>query len=102
MSALFIPVKSTYATEEYARNYHNEIVSVYCIPLSIISDRGGQFTSYFWKAFQKGLYTQVKLCTTFYPHIDGQEERKIHTLENIARACVIDFMGSFDDHLPLI
>ena len=35
-SANFIPVKSTYSAEEYARMYIDEIVSYICIPLSII------------------------------------------------------------------
>ena len=36
----FIPVKSTYSAEEYARLNINEIVNFHGIPLSIISDRG--------------------------------------------------------------
>ena len=72
------------------------------VPLSIISDRGPQFTSQFWKSFQKGLGTKVKLSTAFHPQMDGQAERTIQTLENMLRACVIDFKGNWDDHLPLI
>ncbi|WMV07972.1 hypothetical protein MTR67_001357 [Solanum verrucosum] len=34
--------------------------------------------------------------------IDGQEERTIQTLDDMLRACVIDFKGNWDDHLPLI
>ena len=72
------------------------------VPLFIISDRGPQFTSHFWKSFQKGLDTQVNLSTTFHPQTDGQEEGTIQTLEDMLRACVIDFKGSLDDHFPLI
>ena len=39
---------------------------------------------------------------TFHPQTDGQAERTIQTLEDMLRACVIDFNGSWDDHLPLI
>ena len=39
-STHFIPVKATYSVEDYARSYHNEIVSLHGVPLSIISDRG--------------------------------------------------------------
>ena len=46
-SAQFIPVKSTYSAQEYARIYINEIVSLHGIPLPIIWDRGAQFTSRF-------------------------------------------------------
>ncbi|XP_069143357.1 uncharacterized protein [Solanum lycopersicum] len=34
--------------------------------------------------------------------MNGQVKRTIHTLEDILRACVVDFKGSWDDHLPLI
>ncbi|WMV30388.1 hypothetical protein MTR67_023773 [Solanum verrucosum] len=33
---------------------------------------------------------------------DGQAEHTIQTLEDVLRACVIDFKGNWDDHLPLI
>ena len=54
------------------------------------------------KSFQKGLDTQVNLSTTFHPQTDGQVNHTIHTLEDMLRACVIDFKGSWDDHIPLI
>nr|GEV64294.1 putative reverse transcriptase domain-containing protein [Tanacetum cinerariifolium] len=34
-------------------------------------------------------------------YTDGQSERTIQTLEDMLRACVIDFGGSWDVHLPL-
>ncbi|WMV09068.1 hypothetical protein MTR67_002453 [Solanum verrucosum] len=40
-----------------------------------ICGMGTQFTSQFWKAFQKGLGTKVKLTTAFHPQIDGQVEQ---------------------------
>ena len=46
-SVRFIPVKSTYSTEDYARIFIDEIVCCHDIPLSVISDRGAQFTSRF-------------------------------------------------------
>ncbi|WMV09673.1 hypothetical protein MTR67_003058 [Solanum verrucosum] len=67
-----------------------------------IDNRGTQFTSHFWKAFQKGLGTKVRLSTTFHPQTDSQAKRTIQTLEDMLRACVIDFNGNWDEHLPLI
>ncbi|KAH0784240.1 hypothetical protein KY290_003838 [Solanum tuberosum] len=46
-----------------------------------------------------GLGTKVKLITTFHPQTDGQVERTIQTLEDILRACVIDFKGNWDDYM---
>ncbi|KAH0689512.1 hypothetical protein KY289_016870 [Solanum tuberosum] len=45
------------------------------INMDFITDRGPQFTSHFWKSFQKDLGTQVNLSTTFHPQTDGQAER---------------------------
>ena len=101
-SACFILVKSSYLAEDYARIFLDEIVCRHSIPLSIILDRGAQFTSRFWRSFQKGLGTTVKLSTTFHPQTDGQADLTIQTLEDILRACIIDFKGSWDRYLPLV
>ncbi|XP_070048937.1 uncharacterized protein [Nicotiana tomentosiformis] len=101
-SAHFLPVRMTYSAEDYAKLYIREIVRFHGVPLSIISDRGAQFTAYFWKSFQKGLGTQVNLSTVFHPQTDEQAERTIQTVEDMLRACVLDFKESWDDHLPLI
>ena len=86
-SAHFIPVKSTYSAEDYARIFIDDIMYHHGIPLSIISDRGAQFTSRFWRSFRKGLGTKVKLSTTFHFQMDGQAERTIQTLEDMLQPC---------------
>ena len=101
-SSNFLAVKTTDLAKDYAKLYINEILRLHGVPLSIISDRGPQFTSHFWKSFQKGLGTQVNLSTTFHPQTDRQAKRTIQTLEDMLRSCVIDFKGSWDNHLSLI
>jgi len=76
-SAHFLPVKTTDSAEQYARLYIKEIVRLHGTPVSIISDRGPQFTTNFWQAFQKRLGTKVNLSTAFHPQTDGQVERTI-------------------------
>ena len=93
-SAHFLPVRTTYTVEEYAKLYIKEIVRLHGVPISIISDRGTQFTANFWMSFQRCLGTQMKLSTAFHPQTDGQAERTIQTLEDMLRACVIDFKGN--------
>ena len=101
-SAHFLPVHTSYTAEDYARLYIRELVRLHGVPLSIISNRGTHFTLQFWKAFQKGLGTQVLLSSAFHPQADGQAEQTIQTLEDMLKACARDFKGSWDDHLPLI
>ncbi|GJV74030.1 putative reverse transcriptase domain-containing protein [Tanacetum coccineum] len=50
---------------------------------------------------QKGLEMRLDLSTAYHPQTDGQSERTIQMLEDMLRACVIDFGGSWDVHLPL-
>ena len=66
-SSRFLAVKTTNSEEDYVKLYINEVVRFHTIHLSIISYRGPQFTSYFWKSFQKSLGTQVNLSTKFHP-----------------------------------
>ncbi|GJY83882.1 putative reverse transcriptase domain-containing protein [Tanacetum coccineum] len=61
----------------------------------------GRFTSNFWKSFQKALGTDISMSTAYHPETDGQSERTIQTLEDMLRACVIDFRKGWVKHLPL-
>ena len=70
------------------------------VPLSIISDRGTQFTSKFWRTLHAELGTRLDLSNAFHPQIDGQSERTIQVCEDMLRACVIEFGGHWDNFLP--
>nr|GEZ39938.1 putative reverse transcriptase domain-containing protein [Tanacetum cinerariifolium] len=45
-SAHFLPIREDYKTEKLAKIYINEIVARHGVPVSIISDRDGRFTSH--------------------------------------------------------
>ncbi|GKB09116.1 putative reverse transcriptase domain-containing protein [Tanacetum coccineum] len=79
-----------------------EIVSRHGVPVSIISDRDGRFTSHFCQSLQKALGTQLDMSTAYHPQTDGQNKRTIHTLEDMLHACVLDFGKGWDKHLPLV
>nr|GFB13867.1 putative reverse transcriptase domain-containing protein [Tanacetum cinerariifolium] len=49
----------------------------------------------------ESLGTRLDMSTAYHPQTDGQSERTIQTLEDILRACVIDFGRSWDVHLSL-
>ncbi|GJU70885.1 putative nucleotidyltransferase, ribonuclease H [Tanacetum coccineum] len=91
-----------YKMERLARLYLNEIVARHGVPISIISDRDSRFTSRFWQSMQEALGTRLDMSTAYHPQTDGQSERTIQTLEDMLRACVLDFGGSWDVHLSLV
>ncbi|GJY24029.1 putative reverse transcriptase domain-containing protein [Tanacetum coccineum] len=71
-SAHFLATREDYSMEKLARLYIDEIIARHGVSVSILSDRDGR-----------------------------QSERTIQTLEDMLRARVIDFGGSWDVHLPL-
>ncbi|GJU35714.1 putative reverse transcriptase domain-containing protein [Tanacetum coccineum] len=75
-SAHFLPMREDYKMERLARLYLNEIVA-----------RHG---------------TRLDMSTAYHPQTNGQSERIIQTLEDMLRACVLDFGGSWDVHLLLV
>ncbi|KAJ9547141.1 hypothetical protein OSB04_019684 [Centaurea solstitialis] len=101
-SAHFLPIKESFSIDRLAQLYVNEIVMRHGVPISIISDRDSRFTSRFWQSLQAALGTSVDLSIACHPQTDGQTERTIQTLEDMLRACVLEFGGSWDDHLPLV
>ncbi|GJV06560.1 putative reverse transcriptase domain-containing protein [Tanacetum coccineum] len=100
-SAHFLPIRENDPLDKLARLYLNRIVARHGIPVSIIYDRDGRFTSNFWRSFQKALGTDICMSTAYHPETDGQSERTIQTLEDMLRACVIDFGKGWVKHLPL-
>ncbi|GJY79786.1 putative reverse transcriptase domain-containing protein [Tanacetum coccineum] len=101
-SAHFLPMCEDYKMERLARLYLNEIFARHGISISIISDHNSRFTSRFWQSMQETLGTRLDMSTAYHPQTDGQSKRTIQTLEYMLRACVLDFGGSWDVHLPLL
>ena len=101
-SAHFLPMRITDSVIVLSKLYVKEIVRLHGVPLSIVSDRDPRFTSQFWQSLQKALGTEIKLSSAFHPQTDGQSERVIQILEDMLRACVMDFKGNWVEHLPLI
>ena len=101
-SAHFLPIKETYTVDRLVDIYLKEIVVRHGVPVAIVSDRDPRFNSRFWRSFQTCVGTKLNMSTAYHPQTDGQSERTIQTLEDMLRVCVIDFKGSWDEHLPLI
>nr|GEU94107.1 ribonuclease H-like domain-containing protein [Tanacetum cinerariifolium] len=69
-SAYFLPIRENDPLDKLARLYLNRIVARHEIPVSII---------------------YISMSTAYHPKTDGQGERAIQTLEDMMRACMIDF-----------
>nr|GEY51449.1 hypothetical protein [Tanacetum cinerariifolium] len=78
-SAYFLPMKKTDSIEKLAQLYLKEIVYRHRVHV-----------------------TRLDMSTTYHPETDGQIERTIQTLEDMLRACVLDFGKGWDKHLPLV
>nr|GEZ57636.1 putative reverse transcriptase domain-containing protein [Tanacetum cinerariifolium] len=63
--------------DKLSRLYLNRIVARHGIPVSIICDRNGRFTSNFWKSFQKALGTDICMSTTYHPETDEVGESQL-------------------------
>ena len=87
--------------EQLAQLYLKEIVRLHGVPRTIISDRDSRFTSHFWECVQSALGTKLKFSTAFHPQTDGQTERVNQVLEDMLRACALDFKGSWCKYLSL-
>ena len=101
-SAHFLPIRWGSSLEYLAKEYVNEIVRLHGVPVSIVSDRDPRFTSRFWMSLHKALGTKLNFSTAFHPQTDGQSERTIQTLEDMLRACVLEFKGAWDEHISLM
>nr|GFA14658.1 reverse transcriptase domain-containing protein [Tanacetum cinerariifolium] len=95
-------MREDYKMDRLARLYLNEIVSRHDVPISIISDRDSRFALRFLQTMQEALGTRLNMSTAYHPQTEGQSKRTIQTLKDMLRACVLDFDGSWDVHLPLV
>jgi hypothetical protein len=99
--AHFLPVKVKYTVATYAELYIACILSLHGVPKTILSDRGPQFVSKFWEELHKSLGTKLLHSSAYHPQTSGQTERVNQILEDMLRACVLEFPQKWDDCLPL-
>uniref|UniRef100_A0A8C5M5M4 Gypsy retrotransposon integrase-like protein 1 n=1 Tax=Leptobrachium leishanense TaxID=445787 RepID=A0A8C5M5M4_9ANUR len=83
--AHFIPSMKIPTAKETASLFIAQVFRLHGIPTSIVTDRGTQFTSHFWKAFCSSLQISVDLSTSYHPQSNGQTERTNQTLESYLR-----------------
>jgi IS30 family transposase len=89
--AHFIPVKTTYSGPQLAELYMSRIVCLHGVSKKIVSDRGTQFTLKFSQKLHETLDTQLHFSSSYHPQTDGQTERVNQILEDMLRACALQY-----------
>lgn len=97
-SSHFNNVKVSHSMEDYAKLYIRDS-EVACGTFIYYFGLGNSIYFTLLEVIPKRACTKVKLSPNFHPQPDEQEEYTIQTLEDLFRACVIDFKGNWDDHL---
>lgn len=99
--AHFVPCNTNVTADGLAKIFRDNILKLHGIPVSIVSDRGPQFISKFWKAFCKSLSISVDLSTAYRPCTDGQSEIVNQILEQYLRNYINYHQDDWCDLLPL-
>jgi hypothetical protein len=98
--AHFVPCKKTSSSEDTARLFLDNVYRYHGLPDDIVSDRGTQFVSKFWKSLFEILKVDIKLSSAFHPQTDGQTERVNQVLEQYLR-CTINYQqDDWTEYLP--
>jgi hypothetical protein len=97
-SAHFIPVHTKYRVK-YAEIYIARVLCLHGVLKMIISDRGSQFVARFWEQLHASLRTLLIHSSAHHPQRDGQTERVNQILEDMLRACVMEYPSSWDKNL---
>jgi transposase InsO family protein len=100
--AVFLPYYKTVTAEDMARLYIDAIYRYKGPPDSIVSDRGPQFVSYFWKEFCRILGIKLKLSTAFHPQTDGQTEIINQYIDQRLRPFVNYYQDDWTEFLLII
>jgi hypothetical protein len=69
--AHFIPCTKTITGEETTKLFLDNIYRIHGLLNDIVSDRGIQFISNFWRGFFQLLDIKINISTTYHPQTDG-------------------------------
>jgi transposase InsO family protein len=100
--AHFIPIKTTYSEPQLAELYMSRIVCLHGVPKKIVFDRGTQFTLMFWESFHETLDTPLHFSSAYHPQTNGQTEGVNQILEDMLRACALQYGSSWDKSMSYV
>ena len=76
---------ATVEASSLAQSFLKRIIARHGYPQSIISDRGAQFTSSFWREICRQTGITLRLSTAYHPQTDGQSERAVQEVKAYLR-----------------
>jgi transposase InsO family protein len=97
-----IPCHKTTTAKDMARMYIKYIYRTKSMPDSIVSDRGPQFVSDFWREFCRILGVKLKLSTAYHPQTDGQTEIMNQYIDQRLRPFVSYYQDNWSDLMPIM
>ncbi|KAI3377282.1 hypothetical protein L3Q82_008482, partial [Scortum barcoo] len=98
----FIPLPKLPSAKETAQVMISQVFRIHGLPKDIVSDRGPQFVSGFWKEFCQLLGATVSLSSGYHPESNGQTERLNQELETCLRCLVAQNQTTWSDHLTWV
>jgi hypothetical protein len=98
-STHFIPVNTTYKVHKYAEIYIARVLCLHRVLKTIISNQGSQFVARFWEHLHASPRTHLIHSSAYHPQMDGQTEQVNQILEDMLRACVMEYPRSWDKNL---
>lgn len=98
--AHFIPCTSIPTAKKLAKLFLQHVYRLHGAPKRIISDRGPQFTSKFWKQFTTLIGSTQALSSSFHPQTDGSTEILNSLLEQYLRCFTNHQQDNWSELLP--
>jgi len=98
--AHFVTCHKAHDASHIADLYLREIIRLYGVPKTNISDRDTKFFSYFWRSLWHLLGTKLLYNTTCHPQTDGQTEVTNRTQPALMRTMVQKNLKKWDIKLP--
>ena len=75
-----------------------KVVRLHSVLSDIILNRDSKFQAHSWKAMQKAFDTKLQLSSAYHLKTDGQTKRVNQIVEDMLRACVLDFQGKWAEY----
>ncbi|SPC63566.1 related to transposon-encoded proteins with TYA, reverse transcriptase, integrase domains in various combinations [Ustilago sp. UG-2017b] len=99
--ATFVLTTNTLDAPELAKLFLRHVYSKHGLPTSIMSDRGSEFTSHFWRSLSTLLGIENHFSSAYHPQSDGQTERVNQVLKQYLRGYSNHLQTNWSDLLPL-